>query len=198
MSTPDPFGFHSQCTKEGIDTQLMTDTFANTINTTFTFRCCSTFIGFGCIDQPVLPFHTCGEANQNVADYASMTFCIGGLFEQHACAADGCQQISRAGVISQQCPQQLIDYMKVQPVGAQFACCDSSSCVVGTDYTCPTSRSLQLCVGDGIGAECLNPQNLAICSGNYTSTVSGDSPQTPSGQGGTAPNSDTTLGERWC
>ncbi|KAH9477230.1 hypothetical protein JR316_0011149 [Psilocybe cubensis] len=186
---PDPFGFNSEC-NSGSDTQLMTDTFSNIINSTYTFRCC--LDGFGCIDQSGSPFHACGENivvdSHNLGNYPTLTLCIGGTFEQHACAADGCQAISRSAVISKPCPPQLVDYMKVQPMGSQFACCDSSSCVLGNDYSCASSRSLQICIGDGIGTECINPADLAICSGNFSSastagaggaSTSGSNPQIP-------------------
>ncbi|KDR66396.1 hypothetical protein GALMADRAFT_147984 [Galerina marginata CBS 339.88] len=189
MSQPDPYGFNAQCDTEFSDTQLMTDTFANIINATFTFRCC-TFTGLpnSCADQTGPPFESCGDTS-----FSYLTLCIGGIFEQHACAASGCQKISPVVASSQQCAQPLVDYMKVQPVGAQYACCDSTSCTLGTDYSCANSRILQLCIGDKDGTECVNPSTSAICSGNYTSAAESTSPGSVTSPGSiTSPGSVTS------
>lgn len=184
MSQPDPYGFYKQCNggTGAVDTQLMTDTFANIINTTFTFRCCGPL---GCIDVTKPPFRGCG------GNFIYFTFCIGGMGQQHACAGgNSCQQISRSGVTSSQCPVPILDYMRVQPAGAQYACCDSSSCTLGDKYACATSRTLQLCIGDGVGAECINPLTSAICYGYYTPAgVVQTTPSSSSGgfQGATGP-----------
>ncbi|GLB34538.1 hypothetical protein LshimejAT787_0201030 [Lyophyllum shimeji] len=168
MSQPDPFGFKAQCGPWD-DTQLMTNTFANAVDAKFTFRCCG---GLGCADQTGPTFQSCSDTSFRLGNYNFFTFCIGGIGEQHACAGTHCQQISWVNTAkSSPCAQPLLDFMKIQPSGAQYACCDATSCTPGTDYACAGSRSLQLCVTDGGGAECVNPANNAICSGNYTSVT---------------------------
>ncbi|KDQ51339.1 hypothetical protein JAAARDRAFT_532145 [Jaapia argillacea MUCL 33604] len=167
MTTPDPYGFRQSC-GSWTDTQLMTDTFSNLGNTTFTFRCCG---GLGCKDQTGPVFQSCSDVTYSAGNFPYPTFCIGGLNQQHACAATNCQKIDWSGATSPGCAQSIVDFMNVQPPGAADACCDSTGCIPGNDYACTSSRSLQMCVSDGYSVECIDPRANTICSGNFTNPV---------------------------
>lgn len=163
----------SKCNIGSQQQQLILNTFANGANSPFTYNCCE--VGCDAVGQPPYP----------CSWLYSLTICIGGPNQQHAC---GCA--TDAGLVqwttkftAPRCSNSLLTFMSVQAHGVAMACCDSefTSCAAafrgaypasyGTSgYTCDGEHSLSLCVSDGsTSAECITPtQNNAICSGNFS------------------------------
>ncbi|KAJ7875305.1 hypothetical protein B0H14DRAFT_62554 [Mycena olivaceomarginata] len=152
------------------DTQLLSDTMAGLMNSTFTFECSGPL---GPSKKQSGPsFVDCASTTFAAGNYGNTDFCIGGLKQQHACSVGGCQVIDWTGAIAAPCSDLIIDYARVQPKGIATPCCNSDGCTPpATKYSCDASRALQLCVLDGSAVQCVDPVTNAICSRNYSTAV---------------------------
>lgn len=163
MSTsPDCGSFH--------DTQLLSNTMAGLVNSTFTFECSGSL---GPSKKQAGPsFVDCASPTFFAGNYEYTDVCIGGVHQQHACSVGTCQVIDWTAAVAEPCSSPIMDYVHVQPKGIATPCCNSDGCSPpDTLYTCDPSRALQLCVLDGSAAQCVDPATNSICSGNYSAAV---------------------------
>jgi hypothetical protein len=160
----------------GLDLGIPMNYFGNVDNQTYTWDC------FGTIQAwpSIVPCFS----------NTFLTFCIGGVDQQHACIAGNCKVIDWTKQHASPCPSTIMDFVDVQPAGVASPCCDSLSCTISPPHTfnCAPNIDLWFCVVDGKAAECVKPSDNRICSGNLThavgvvpSTTSSDPFSSPTG-----------------
>jgi len=153
-----------------LDLRLIADTMAGLQNGTFTLRCGGEDSGF--TDQITPALSDCGISTPPSGRHPFATFCIGGPHQQHACSAGRCNFVDWSHR-SATCSWLIMEYAGAQPPGLAGLCCDTESCTQSsTNFTCSSSASLSLCVVDGVGLECVEPHDLSICSGNFSTAAS--------------------------
>lgn len=167
--------------------QLATDVLANDNNQSFIFDCTNTY-------SSSLPIEPCGY---------SLTFCIGGHDQQHACSLGECTIIDWSNAHAGECPGPVTRYANTwQTAGLAPACCDGSLCVPPTpkSYNCSSNAiDLWLCVVEvGNSAECVKPIDSSICSTNFTGSValpSGSVSSSATSTAGTSASGSTGGGQ---